>query len=81
MSETGWGTQTPLSLSKDLKNCQTIGKVVPNTEIKIIDSNGRSLPANEQGELCARSEQVRLIHVYMSNTVTTKIKLNFCDSV
>ena len=58
MSELGWATQTPNSLSKDLKNCQTIGKAVPNTEIKIIDSNGRSLPANEQGEVCVRSEQV-----------------------
>ncbi len=36
----------------------TIGHVVPETEIKIIDSQGNSLSAGEEGELCIRGPQV-----------------------
>ncbi|MGH7069014.1 MAG: AMP-binding protein, partial [Acetobacteraceae bacterium] len=32
----------------------TVGVPYPNTEIKIIDGGGRTVPVEEQGELCAR---------------------------
>jgi fatty-acyl-CoA synthase len=35
--------------------CETVGQVMPHTEIKIIDpSSGRIVPRGEPGELCAR---------------------------
>jgi acyl-CoA synthetase (AMP-forming)/AMP-acid ligase II len=38
----------------------TIGPCVPNTEIKVIDPEGRLLPPGEQGEICVRGPQVML---------------------
>jgi fatty-acyl-CoA synthase len=32
----------------------TIGCALPNTEIKIVDSEGKTVPAGERGELCTR---------------------------
>ena len=32
----------------------TVGKVMPNAEVKIVDPNGAELPVGEVGELCAR---------------------------
>lgn len=36
----------------------TIGKALPETEIKVIDDNGVALPQGEVGELCVRGPQV-----------------------
>lgn len=36
----------------------TVGKAVPNTEVKVIDENGNDLPNNTPGELCVRGPQV-----------------------
>ncbi|XP_054166584.1 luciferin 4-monooxygenase-like [Oppia nitens] len=58
MSEVGWVTQTPLCEIKNVDNNCIVGKVVPNTQIKIIDENGKSLPANTSGQICIGGEQV-----------------------
>jgi fatty-acyl-CoA synthase len=43
------------------KRVQTVGRVMPYTEIKIIDPNtGKVLPIGERGELCARGYCVML---------------------
>jgi fatty-acyl-CoA synthase len=37
------------------RRCETVGQVMPHTEIKIIDpARGRTLPRGEPGEFCAR---------------------------
>lgn len=36
----------------------TIGLPLPDTELKVINENGETLPANEPGELCVRGPQV-----------------------
>jgi len=36
----------------------SVGLPVPGTEVRILDENGRELPANEVGEICARSAGV-----------------------
>nr|WP_246125144.1 AMP-binding protein [Exilibacterium tricleocarpae] len=36
----------------------TVGTPLPETELKIIDEQGRTLPAGEAGELCVRGPQV-----------------------
>ena len=36
----------------------TVGRPLPNTEIKIIDENGRIVPRGEPGELCTRGYNV-----------------------
>ena len=58
MTENGLITQVPMSYAKNLINCQTVGKVCPNTELKVIDENGNSLPANTEGEICIRGGRV-----------------------
>lgn len=32
----------------------TVGRAYPNTEVKIVDANGDTVPVGEQGELCTR---------------------------
>ncbi|MDD9841619.1 MAG: AMP-binding protein [Alphaproteobacteria bacterium] len=36
------------------RRVSTIGRVLPFTEVKIIDADGNTIPRNEQGELCTR---------------------------
>lgn len=36
----------------------TIGVPLPNTEVKIVDDEGKSLPLGERGELCVKGPQV-----------------------
>jgi 4-coumarate--CoA ligase len=58
MTEVGRTIQVLNSESKTLKNKQTIGRPVPGTQIKIINSYGESLEANQVGEICVKSDQV-----------------------
>jgi fatty-acyl-CoA synthase len=46
-------TQTRLDDSPEDK-AQTVGTVLPQTEVKIIDETGRIVPVGESGELCTR---------------------------
>jgi fatty-acyl-CoA synthase len=36
------------------KRVETVGRVLPNTEVKIVSSRGETVPVGEQGELCTR---------------------------
>ena len=56
MSEVGWTTQTPVTQFIDDYTC--VGKVCPNTQIKVIDDQGHSLPANTNGQICIGGPQV-----------------------
>ena len=38
----------------------TIGRPLPETEIKIVDAEGNALPINEPGEICVKGPQVML---------------------
>lgn len=58
MTEVGWAAMVYLSESKSLSNYKTVGRPVAGTEIKIIDSEGKSLPFNSIGEICIRGDQV-----------------------
>jgi fatty-acyl-CoA synthase len=40
------------------KRCQTVGRVHPHIETKIIDQNGQIAPVGTQGELCVRGYSV-----------------------
>jgi len=40
------------------KRCETVGKVGPHQEIKIVDENGRVVALGEKGELCCRGYSV-----------------------
>ena len=60
MSECGWVTNVYLSESKTITNYETIGKVNPGIEIKIIDSEGQSLPRDTTGQICIRGDNVRV---------------------
>ncbi len=54
MTETGpLSTQTAVDDPLDMR-VGTVGRVLPNTEIKIVDNDGRILPVGEPGELCTR---------------------------
>jgi len=46
---TGSAVDDPLEL-----RVATVGKVFPNTEVRIVDALGEAVPAGEQGELCTR---------------------------
>ncbi len=54
MTETGpLSTQTAVDDPVAMR-VGTVGRVLPHTEIKIIDADGRILPPGEPGELCTR---------------------------
>ncbi|MCG8315333.1 MAG: AMP-binding protein [Pseudomonadales bacterium] len=40
------------------KRCETVGKVGPHQEIKIVDSDGKTVALGEKGELCCRGYSV-----------------------
>ncbi|MGB0384213.1 MAG: AMP-binding protein [Ardenticatenaceae bacterium] len=42
------------------KRVTTVGQIMPHTEVKIIDANGRVVPIGETGELCTRGYCVML---------------------
>lgn len=42
------------------KRVSTVGQILPHTEVKIIDSEGRVVPIGEMGELCTRGYCVML---------------------
>lgn len=60
----GYGlTETsPIVTSNDPKNprINTIGVALPDTELKVINSDGEALPKGEAGELCVRGPQVMM---------------------
>ena len=39
---------------------ETVGRVMPHTEVKIVDENGRIVPRGERGELCTRGYSVMI---------------------
>jgi len=58
----GYGlTETsPVVCSNQINVLQygTVGRALPETECKVVDENGKSLPVGEAGELCIRGPQV-----------------------
>ncbi|MCY4300630.1 MAG: AMP-binding protein [Aestuariivita sp.] len=40
------------------KRCETVGRIHPNLEVKIIDADGHIVPPGTQGELCTRGYSV-----------------------
>lgn len=40
------------------KRCETVGRVHPHLEVKIVDEDGRIVPVGTQGELCTRGYSV-----------------------
>ncbi|KUF05623.1 AMP-binding protein [Leucobacter sp. G161] len=60
MTETA-PVSTMTSITDDLvARTQTIGKVMPHLEVKIIDEQGQVVPVGEPGELCTRGYSVML---------------------
>ena len=60
MTETGpLSTQTSPDDPIDLR-VGTVGKVLPHTEVKIVDENDQIVALNEPGELCVRGYNVML---------------------
>lgn len=46
------------SNQKDVVQYGTVGRPLPETECKVTDENGKTLPSGEAGELCIRGPQV-----------------------
>lgn len=42
------------------KRCETVGRIHPHLEVKVIDDDGNTVPRGEQGELCTRGYSVML---------------------
>ena len=40
------------------KRCETVGRIHPHLEVRIIDQEGRTVPVGQQGELCTRGYAV-----------------------
>lgn len=40
------------------KRCETVGRVHPHLEVKIVDQNGQIVPVGTQGEICTRGYSV-----------------------
>ena len=40
------------------KRCETVGRIHPHLEVKIIDQDGHTVPVGQQGELCTRGYAV-----------------------
>ena len=40
------------------KRCETVGRIHPHLEVKIIDQEGQTVPVGQQGELCTRGYAV-----------------------
>ncbi|HZC82161.1 MAG TPA: fatty acid--CoA ligase family protein, partial [Nitrospiraceae bacterium] len=59
MLETGFHTHTWFTDDPE-KVCGTIGRLVPDMEIKIIDEQGNEVPRGEVGEIAARGPSVHL---------------------
>ncbi|MGB0901755.1 AMP-binding protein [Halocynthiibacter sp.] len=55
------------------KRCETVGRVHPHLEVKIIGPNGETLPVGEQGELCTHGYSV--MQGYWEDTEQTKASI------
>jgi len=53
MTETGFSFMTDFDMSDELR-ASTSGTVLPHTEAKIVDSNGKTVAVNTPGEICVR---------------------------
>ena len=74
MTETGpLSTQTLPDDALELR-VGTVGPVLPHTEVKILDEDGRIVPRNEPGELCVRGYNV--MRGYWADEALTKKDLN-----
>ncbi len=40
------------------KRCETVGRVHPHLEVKLVDDDGRTVPVGQKGELCTRGYAV-----------------------
>jgi fatty-acyl-CoA synthase len=62
-------TEDPLEL-----RVQTVGRPLPGLEVKLVDpAGGRTLPDNEQGELCTRGHGVMLGYYHMPEATAAAI--------
>ena len=52
------GKETPEEREKKLKRLTSIGKPMPDIEMKVVDENGKELPLGEVGEIVARGPRV-----------------------
>ncbi len=51
-------TGTPPEIERKLRRLQSIGRPLPDVEIKVFDDAGRDLPAGEIGELAVRTPRI-----------------------
>jgi len=59
----GMTETAPVSFQSDVddptdKRCETVGRIHPHVEVKVIDNSGTIVPVNHQGELCTRGYSV-----------------------
>jgi len=59
-TETGGGLAISSLADSAKQQAETVGRPLPDTEIKIVDDQGRELPPGEVGELACRSDGVML---------------------
>jgi non-ribosomal peptide synthetase component E (peptide arylation enzyme) len=59
MLETGFHTHTWFTDDPE-KVCGTIGRLVPDMELRLIDDNGNEVPRGEVGEIAARGPSIHL---------------------
>ena len=59
LSETGNATIVYIRDWKNLANVETLGKLCPGYQAKVIDDDGNALGPNEPGQLCVKGDQVK----------------------
>lgn len=56
------------------KRCETVGRIHPHLEVKLVDTNGQIVPVGQQGELCTRGYSVMKSYWQDPDTTNASIR-------
>jgi acyl-CoA synthetase (AMP-forming)/AMP-acid ligase II len=73
MTEAAGGISVSSLADSDEKQVETVGRVMPGIDVRIVDEERRDLPPGEVGELAVRGESVMLGY-YQAPELTARVK-------
>jgi acyl-CoA synthetase (AMP-forming)/AMP-acid ligase II len=73
MTEAAGGISVSSLADSDEKQVETVGRVMPGIDVRIVDEERRDLPPGQVGELAVRGESVMLGY-YQAPDLTAKVK-------